>query len=139
MRLTKKEADEARKKRQEFQRNKSGKGKAKETKKKSEDKVSFLLHTQNGKTYDMGKLMEDQDSDEEGTSSEAGDDAEPMDKTAPTEPVLTANNVAADAKRKNDASLEPVSKKVKISEGSEFEEGDRGVGVRVDLRRDGVS
>jgi hypothetical protein len=122
VRLTKKEPDEARKKREESQRNESGqgkgKGKAKETQNKTDEKVFFLLHTQDGKTYDLRKPMEDEESDEEDTPSEAGDNAEPTDTTASTEPVLAAENVAAGAKRKNKASPEPVSKKAKPSEDS---------------------
>lgn len=116
MRLTKNEADEDRKKREKFQRNKSGKGKGKaaETGKKTDDKIPFLLHTHNGKTYDLGKPLDEQESDEECAPSEAGDDGD----AAPEESGLTADNVVAGAKRKNVASPEAASKKAKPSADS---------------------
>jgi hypothetical protein len=119
VRLTKKEIEEAKKKRrEELQRNKSGKGKGK-AKEPANETVLVLLHAQNGNTYDMGKPMEEQGSDEEDAPSEAGDNGEarPMDTTAP-EAGLAPDNVVAGSKRKNNASPEPSSKKAKPSEDS---------------------
>lgn len=63
--------------------------------------------------------MEDKEFDEEAPSkADENADAEPMDTNASAEPVLAADNVAAGAMRKNNASPEPVLKKAKPSENS---------------------
>ncbi|KAH7077255.1 hypothetical protein FB567DRAFT_534875 [Paraphoma chrysanthemicola] len=106
-RLTKQEEDE---KRRELQRKKSGKkdkGKAKEP-----EEIKFLLHTHEGKTYDLRVPLADQDEiddeDEEDTKSirsEPGDTADG---------VAIADNVAAGKKRKNNSTPDQKSKMPKI-------------------------
>lgn len=134
-RLTKQEEDE---KRREFERKKSGKkdkGKAKEKPEKKEEpvKANFLLHTDEGRTYDMRKPLADQDEvedddDEDDSNASHAEPEESGDKPEPhTEPssepittkasdggVLTAENVVAGVKRKHIATPDAESKKAKI-------------------------
>jgi hypothetical protein len=84
-------------------------GKENGQKKNESDKTMFLLHTQQGKTYDLRKPLEEQDS--EGEQSEL--EPEPKPESLPSK------------KRKAFDTEGPVAKKVKLSEIEEdYEEGE---------------
>jgi hypothetical protein len=94
-----------------FQRLKKGKGKGTE-----KEKISFLLHTQDGRTSSMGKPMEDQDSDDDKEMDEDNDDddnndVQPMDTTVS---YPAATNVVAGLKRKGRPEMGPQQKKIKL-------------------------
>lgn len=99
------------------QKKKDGdKGKKKEGEKKSKpEKIKFLLHTQNGKTYDLAFPLSDQDSE----ASDCETEAEP-------EPQAETNKQPSQASKKHKATSmdESASKKRRIEEASEEAEGE---------------